>query len=93
MDESATKVSSKLSDSKRRKAEDQIEKHRKPIEYDTTEYPVEVLITKIDQNEPWKADWYIPNYQRQFIWHEGLQSKFVESVILNIPIPFMFLAQ
>lgn len=92
MDETAN-LRSSFPDAKRKKAEDQIDQHRKPIEYDTTEYPVEVIITKINQNEPWKADWFIPNYQRQFIWHEGLQSKFIESVILNIPIPFMFLAQ
>lgn len=33
-----------------------------------------------------------PDYQRQFVWDEGRQSAFVESVFLGIPIPSLFMA-
>lgn len=74
-------------------AEKQILKHRKPIDYDTLEYPVEVIVSKYDDEEPITGDWYIPNYQREYIWNDKLRSRFIESVLLNIPIPFMFLAE
>lgn len=80
-------------ESERISAEKQIVAHRKPIDYDTLEYPIEVIVSKYDDDEPITGDWFIPNYQREYIWIEKLRSRFIESVLLNIPIPFMFLAE
>ena len=33
---------------------------------------------------------FIPNYQRELVWDEARQSKFIESVISGLPIPSIF---
>lgn len=34
-----------------------------------------------------------PDYQRKFVWSDGTMSKFIESLLLSIPIPTIFLAE
>ncbi len=36
---------------------------------------------------------YIPEYQRDFTWDEDRQSKLIESIVLGLPIPFIFVAE
>ncbi len=66
-------------------AEKQIRELQKEINFDTKDYPIEVLIEKFRAN-----DFYIPEYQREFIWDKTTKNRFVESVLLGLPIPFMF---
>lgn len=70
-------------------AEQQIIEEKEPVSYDTREYPVEVLINKYMNNE-----FVIPNYQRAFVWEKDKEkmSKFIESIILDLPIPYLFFA-
>jgi uncharacterized protein with ParB-like and HNH nuclease domain len=70
-------------------AELQIIKEKEPVAFDTREYPVEVLIDKYQSEE-----FVIPAYQRNFVWGEDKEkmSKFVESIILDLPIPYLFFA-
>lgn len=67
------------------KAEEQIRKLQKEINFDTKDYPIEVLVNKFRTD-----DFYIPEYQRKFIWDEVTKNRFIESVLLGLPIPFMF---
>lgn len=71
------------------KAEEQIIQEKEPVSYDTREYPVEVLIDKFG-----KGEFVIPNYQRAFVWEKDKEkmSKFIESIILDLPIPYLFFA-
>ena len=73
-------------------AETQVLENRRSIDYDTLEFPVEVIVSKFNSEEPTEAEWYVPEYQRGFIWSSKFQSVFIESVLLNIPIPYMFVA-
>lgn len=70
-------------------AEQQIIEKKEPVSYDTREYPVEVLINKFTHDE-----FVIPNYQRAFVWEKDKEkmSKFIESIILDLPIPYLFFA-
>ncbi|MBU2999538.1 DUF262 domain-containing protein [Roseovarius nubinhibens] len=34
-----------------------------------------------------------PNFQRQYVWHDRLASRLVESVLLNVPIPPCYLSE
>ncbi|EIP3949426.1 DUF262 domain-containing protein [Salmonella enterica] len=36
---------------------------------------------------------FIPEYQRDFTWDEKRQSKLIESILLGLPIPFIFVAE
>ena len=43
------------------------------------------MVDKFNKNEC-----FIPNYQRNYVWKEKNKSLFIESVLLGLPIPFMF---
>jgi hypothetical protein len=82
-------------------ADAQIETHRKVVSYNIIEYPIEVIVGKylgkaneamIDGGAP-AAEFYIPDYQREHTWDSKRKSKFIESVLIGLPIPFMFLAE
>jgi hypothetical protein len=71
----------------RSKADTQIKALQQQISYDTKDYTVELVIQKFEKN-----DFFIPDYQRGFIWKDRNRSSFIESVLLGLPIPFMFFA-
>lgn len=66
-------------------ADIQLKALQKQIEYDTKDYPVELIVSKFD-----KKEFFIPEYQRDFVWKESNKASFIESVLLGLPIPFMF---
>lgn len=74
-------------------AEAEIREHQAEVDYDTKEYPVEVIVDKYktgldtDTNEL-----FVPDYQREMAWSDAHQSKFIESVIVGLPIPYLFVA-
>ena len=70
------------------RAENQIKTLRMEIDHRTADYTVEHLVRRLDEN-----DFFIPDYQRKFIWRPKNKSLFIESVLLGLPIPFMFFAQ
>ncbi|EFB92652.1 MAG: DUF262 domain-containing protein [Prevotella bivia] len=65
--------------------DEQINQESIPYDYDTKEYPVEVIIHKFDQGQI-----FVPTYQRQFVWKLNQRARFIESVFLGVPImPFL----
>lgn len=67
-------------------AEQQIKKFRKEIDYDTRDYAIDFLVQQYRDNE-----FFIPDeYQRQYIWDDNDKNKFIESILIGLPIPFMF---
>lgn len=68
-------------------AEKQLQKQQRQVDYDTKDYTLELLLSKFN-----RGDFYIPAYQRQFVWKTANKSLFIESVLLGLPIPFMFFA-
>jgi uncharacterized protein with ParB-like and HNH nuclease domain len=79
--------------SKSQEAEQQIKQFEKIIDYDTKEFTVEIIVDKYtkDKDED-KNELFIPDYQREMAWDEKRQSKFIESVLIGLPIPFIFVA-
>ena len=74
-------------------AEQQIAEHHKIIDYDTREYPVEVIVEKyLTGIEDDENDFYVPDYQRDLTWPDQHQSRFIESVLMGLPIPLLFFA-
>lgn len=74
-------------------AEAQILKNIRDVRYLVREYPTEVVVQKYlkgrssDQNEI-----YVPDYQRDLVWPEKNQSRFIESILIGLPVPFLFVA-
>ena len=83
----------KITNEEKEMAEAQIRDRRKPVDYNTIEYPVEVIVQKyldgIDEDE---NEIFIPDYQREMTWDEDRQSKFIESVLLGLPVPYIYVA-
>lgn len=75
----------KLTEEDVTKIENEISVASIPYVYDTKEYPVEVIVQKYD-----KGQIFVPHYQRNFVWTNKQQSRFIESVFLGVPImPFL----
>jgi hypothetical protein len=66
-------------------AEAQIVEQSKRIEFYITEFSVEILANKMRSGE-----YVVPAYQRAFTWEPWRRSKFIESLIMGLPIPFIF---
>lgn len=66
-------------------AEEQIVELSKRIDFYLTEYSVELLAGKMSKDE-----FVVPPYQRAYTWEEDRKSRFIESLLLGLPIPFLF---
>ena len=82
--------------------EDEIYAKRKTVRYDIRDLTVEAISQKYDdsldtdEENDQKLQYnyiYVPEYQRDFTWDEDRQSKLIESIILGLPIPFIFVAE
>ncbi|MFO7566276.1 MAG: DUF262 domain-containing protein [Enhygromyxa sp.] len=77
----------KISDEHRAKATLQIEEQRILVDFDVAEYTIELIVLKFQRSEI-----FIPEYQRKFVWDDEKKSLLIESIILGLPIPFIFVA-
>lgn len=82
-----------FTDDQKAAAEEQIMARQKETDFDIREYPVEVIISKFTEKIiDDKAELFIPDYQRELIWKEHQQARFIESILLNLPIPYLYVA-
>jgi hypothetical protein len=65
---------------------DQVDQHRKEIKYETITFSLRELVTMYEGAEI-KID---PAFQRLFRWSREQQSSFIESLLLEIPVPPLF---
>jgi hypothetical protein len=66
-------------------AEAEIVEQSKRIDFYLTEYSIELLAQKTNNGE-----YVVPKYQREFTWEDERKSRFIESVLMGLPIPFLF---
>ncbi len=72
----------------------QVETEQRAIAYDMKEFTVELYVSKyLKDIEKDDNELYVPDYQREFIWDDKHQSRFIESLFLGLPVPFMFSAE
>ena len=75
-------------------AEDQIDERRQEIDYDTREFTIEFIVNKyLEKDDDDFSEIYVPEYQREFVWDINRQSRLIESIILGLPIPVLFVAE
>jgi hypothetical protein len=62
------------------------------ISYDITsygaDYDVEGLVRRLARDEI-----YVPHFQRHYVWKQPEASRFIESLLLGLPVPGIFLAR
>lgn len=84
----------KLAEQKLSKIEEQIEEEQRCVKYDIREFTIEYYVDKYNEGvEADKNELYVPEYQREFIWTDSRQSRFVESLLLGLPVPLVFVAE
>ncbi|MDE0446214.1 MAG: DUF262 domain-containing protein [Spirochaetaceae bacterium] len=50
------------------------------------DYPVDSLVKRLD-----RGDVYVPEFQRRFVWTHAQASRLIESLLLGLPVPGIFL--
>lgn len=75
------------------KADSHIRKSSREINYTLREWSIEMILQKYtvgigsDENEL-----FIPDYQRDYKWDDKTLSRFIESILLDFPIPYLYIA-
>lgn len=59
------------------------------VHYSNTNFTLEVLLTKYNKKELDLS----PEYQRRLVWNQPEASRFIESIMVGIPVPQIFLFQ
>ncbi|USR91556.1 DUF262 domain-containing protein [Phormidium yuhuli AB48] len=74
------------------KIEGDVQETVSPSSYSITsynaDYPVDGLVKRIQ-----RQDIYIPDFQRSYVWKKEQASRFIESLLLGLPVPGIFLAK
>jgi len=68
--------------------QEQLDKNRRSVAFDSYDISVKQLIDMLSEN---LID-ISPEYQRHFKWNTRRQSQLIESLLLGIPIPSLFMA-
>ncbi len=74
-----------------RRSEDderEIEPHRYAISSYGADYPIDSLVKRLRDGSI-----YVPSFQRGFVWDLKDASRFVESLLLGLPVPSIFLSK
>jgi len=70
---------------------EQLEGDQRVLDYDTKEFTIELLVKKFGQGGD-DDEIFVPHYQRHFNWGAARQSRFIESLLIGLPVPFLFFA-
>lgn len=83
-----------FSDEQLQVIEKEIEENQRKNDFDITDFPIEVIVSKFTQGllDSDKAELFIPDYQREYIWDKKKASEFIESLILDLPVPYIYVA-
>jgi hypothetical protein len=68
-----------------------VEEARSDVRYVVTDFPVESIVAKFKDEAEQEGDIYIPPYQRSLAWTDEQGSYLVESLLLKVPVPPIFL--
>lgn len=82
---------------KTKKEQDALDKEIKKLEkitdHEIREYPIGVIVEKFQNGlDEDKAELFIPDYQREYVWDLKQKSRFIESLLLKLPIPYLFVS-
>lgn len=67
---------------------EQLDREKRSVSYDAYDVTVRQLVDMVSAKEIDIA----PEYQRHFVWDEDRESELIESILLGIPVPSLFMA-
>lgn len=79
------------SDEMRRDAEAAVTVVARQVKFSVAEYPVSMYVSRFKNDTDDR--YFVPPYQRNLAWNNEQKSQFIESLIIGLPIPFMFFYQ
>ncbi|MDX4061711.1 DUF262 domain-containing protein [Aliarcobacter skirrowii] len=83
-------IKSKFTEAELEEIQKQIDTESGLYDYMSKDYPFEVIEAKFGEQDDESATLYVPEYQREFVWDPKKQSRFIESVLLGVPLtPFL----
>ena len=80
-----------LSDQEKRDAEVAVSGVARQVKFTVAEYPVSMYVSRFSNDETDR--YFVPEYQRKLAWNDEQKSQFIESLVVGLPIPFMFFYQ
>lgn len=81
----AKKTTASILNTTRDAAEAEIKAKQREVKYDLRDFVIDYIV-----NEFKSGLFFVPDYQRRFVWDVSRQCRFIESVILGLPIPRCF---
>ncbi len=77
----------------REEAERVVRKANRDIHYSIREWSIEIILAKYkDGLDTEENELFIPDYQRDYKWDLKVASRFIESILLDFPIPYLYIA-
>ncbi|MEW5207853.1 DUF262 domain-containing protein [Bacillus cereus] len=70
-----------------KKAEIQILEQQAKVDYDIRDFPIAFIVENFRTGE-----YFVPEYQREYVWGEDFKVRLIESLLLGLPIPLIFLS-
>lgn len=80
-----------LSEEEKKAAEVAVSGVARQVKFTVAEYPVSMYVSRFADDE--NDRYFVPEYQRNLAWNDEQKSQFIESLIVGLPIPFMFFYQ
>ena len=80
-----------LSDQEKRDAESAVSGVARQVKFTIAEYPISMYVSRFSSDVGDR--YFVPEYQRNLAWSDEQKSQFIESLIVGLPIPFMFFYQ
>lgn len=72
-------------------AESAISTVSRQVKFTVAEYPISVYVSRFEDDTTGR--FFVPEYQRKLAWKPQQQSEFIESLLVGLPIPFLFFYQ
>lgn len=73
------------------RAEEAIANVSRQVKFTIAEYPVSLYVSRFANDTDDR--YFVPEYQRNLAWSDEQQSQFIESLLVGLPIPFLFFYQ
>ncbi|WP_214811777.1 DUF262 domain-containing protein [Exiguobacterium sp. s127] len=78
----------KITPAMKKNAEKQILELQSKVDYDIRDFPIQFIVDKFKDET-----YFVPDYQRNFVWSEDAKTRLIESILLGLPIPLVFLSE
>lgn len=79
------------SEEAKQEAESAVSVVARQVKFNVAEYPVSMYVERFKNDVDDR--YFVPSYQRNLAWNDEQKSQFIESLIIGLPIPFMFFYQ